>query len=82
MIKRYKVVVLDEKSLNYKKTIYQYGEYDVIRLLNVLKGVMAERDDPLNKDRFLAPQVHYMTEDSEMSVWEAARREIKLWEEI
>jgi hypothetical protein len=75
---RHKLTVLDGGK--FIRNDYFYYEKDVERLIEVLKGVVAERDDPRNKDRFLAPVIHYMTADSEMSVWEAARREIKEYE--
>jgi hypothetical protein len=79
-MKRHKLTVLDGGK--FVRNDYFYYENEVELLMSILKGIVGERDDPRNKDRFLAPVVHYMTEDSEMSVWEAARREIKLWEEI
>jgi hypothetical protein len=42
--------------------------------------MLAERDDPRNKDRFLAPVISYFTEDSECSVWSRAREIIKEWD--
>jgi hypothetical protein len=79
-MKRIKVIKLDDK-IQYEKVIYQYSEEDVKLLIDAVKGMLAERDDPRNKDRFLAPVVNYVTEDSECSVWSRAREIIKEWEE-
>ena len=76
---RHKLTVLDGGQ--FVRNDYFYYEKEVELLMDVLKGIVGERDDPRNKDRFLAPVVHYVTADSEMSVWEAARRAIKEWED-
>jgi hypothetical protein len=77
-MQRHKLTVLDGGQ--FVRNDYFYYEKEVELLIEALKGVVAERDDPRNKDRFLAPIIHYMTADSEMSVWEAARRFIKEWD--
>lgn len=79
-MKRITVIKLDDKC-GYEKIIYQYSEEDVKLLVDAVKGILAERDDPRNKGRFLAPVVHYITEDSECSVWSRARELVKEFEE-
>jgi hypothetical protein len=78
-MRRIKVIKLDDK-IEYEKVIYQYSEEDVKLLVDVVKGMLAERADPRNKDRFLAPVINYMTEDCETTVWARARELVKEFE--
>jgi hypothetical protein len=79
-MKRIKVIKLDDK-IQYEKVIYQYSEEDVKLLIDAVKGMLAERDDPRNKDRFLAPVIHYMSDDCETTVWGRARELVKEFED-
>lgn len=75
-MRRIKVINITEDRID-----YQYAEKDVKLLVESVKGILAERDDPRNKDRFLAPVVHYITEDSECSVWSRVRELVKEFED-
>jgi hypothetical protein len=76
-MRRIKVINITEDRIDYR-----YDEKEVKLLVDAVKGILAERDDPRNEGRFLAPVIHYVTEDSECSVWSRAREIIKEWEEI
>ena len=75
---RHKLTVLDGGQ--FVRNDYFYYEKEVELLIDAVKGILAERDDPRNKDRFLAPVVNYVTEDSECSVWARAREIVKEWD--
>lgn len=75
-MKRHKVINITEDRID-----YYYEENEIKLLMKAVKGMLAERDDPRNKDRFLAPVVHYITEDSECSVWSRARELVKEFED-
>jgi len=76
---RHKLTVLDGGQ--FVRNDYFYYEKEVELLIEAVKGMLAERDDPRNKDRFLAPVVSYVTEDSECSVWSRARELVKEFED-
>jgi hypothetical protein len=78
-MQRHKMHILNEGK--FIRNDYFYYEKEVELLINAVKGILAERDDPRNKDRFLAPVVSYVTEDSECSVWSRAREIIKEFED-
>jgi hypothetical protein len=75
-MKRINVINITEDRIDYR-----YDEKDVALLVEAVKGILAERDDPRNEGRFLAPVIHYVTEDSECSVWSRARELVKEFED-
>jgi hypothetical protein len=75
-LKRHKVINITEDRID-----YYYEEKEVSLLVDVVKSMLAERDDPRNKDRFLAPVINYMTDDCETTVWSRARELVKEFED-
>lgn len=72
---RHKIVNITED-----KVYYFYYENDIKLFVDAVKGILAERDDPKNKDRYLAPVIHYMTDDCETTVWARAREFVNAFE--